>query len=186
MSVLRELAGGKEHPLRGKVTLIGRDPACDVVVRMDQASFRHAIIVQAGSSYSIEDLESVNGVYVNGTRIRGRTALRPGDRIEIPGFAASLQTTGTPVPAPRDGVTTTVLMSGGGRIEIKPDVKLRAVLEILRYLEHGARPQGGSAENPGVSVLRLPPGRPRFHLAPGPQHRAVRSESRPQAARAGR
>ena len=70
MAVLRELAGGQEHPLHGKVTLIGRDPACDVVVRTDQTSFRHAMIVQTGGCYFIEDLESVNGVYVNGQRIR--------------------------------------------------------------------------------------------------------------------
>ncbi len=77
MSVLRELAGGREHPLRGKVTLIGRDPACDVVVRTDQTSFRHAMIVQSGGSYLIEDLESVNGVFVNGQRIRGARRCGP-------------------------------------------------------------------------------------------------------------
>ncbi len=131
MSVLRELAGGREHPLRGKVTLIGRDPACDVVVRTDQTSFRHAIIVQSGGSHSVEDLESVNGVYVNGQRIRGRTPLRPGDRVEIPGFAASLQTA-APTPPLQEGVTTVAM--GGGRLEVKPEVKLRAVLEISRYL----------------------------------------------------
>ena len=58
MSVLRELAGGREHPLRGKVTLIGRDPGCDVVVRTDQTSSRHAIIVQSGGAYSTPTLIS--------------------------------------------------------------------------------------------------------------------------------
>ena len=132
MSVLRELAGGKEHPLRGKVTLIGRDPGCDIVVRTDQTSFRHAIIVQSGGSYSIEDLESVNGVYVNGARVRARTPLRPGDRIEIPGLAVVFQSA-APTPPPQDGLTT-LPMTVGGRLEIKPEAKLRAVLEISRYL----------------------------------------------------
>ena len=136
MSVLRELAGGREHPLRGKVTLIGRDPACDVVVRTDQTSSRHAIIVQSGDSYSIEDLESVNGVYVNGARIRGRTPLRPGDRVEIPGFAASLQTTAHPSPRAAGRRHDHRPMSGGGRLEVKPEVKLRAVLEISALPEH--------------------------------------------------
>ena len=50
MAVLRELTGAVEHPLRGKVTLIGRDPGCDIVVRTDLTSSRHAIIVQSGGA----------------------------------------------------------------------------------------------------------------------------------------
>ena len=133
MFVLRELTGGQEHALRGRVTLIGRDPACDVVVRTDQTSFRHAIVVQSGGAYAVEDLESVNGVFVNGMRIRGRMPLKAGDRLEMPGFAAVLQPAATPAPA-APGVTTTLPVGGGGRLEIKPEVKLRAVLEISRYL----------------------------------------------------
>ena len=129
-AVLRELTGAREHPLRGKVTLLGRDPACDVVVRTDQTSFRHAIIVQSGGAFYVEDLESVNGVFVNGRRVPGRAPLRPGDRLEIPGLAATLQTA-TAQPAPQDTLAT-VAMSGGGRLEVKPEVKLRAVLEISR------------------------------------------------------
>jgi pSer/pThr/pTyr-binding forkhead associated (FHA) protein len=133
MTVLRELTGGREHALRGKVTLIGRDAGCDVVVRTDQTSSRHAIIVQCGGCYYIEDLESVNGVYVNGQRVRSRTQLRPGDRIEIPGLAATFQSAG-PVAPPPDPGTTTVSMPVGGRLEVKPEIKLRAVLEISRFL----------------------------------------------------
>lgn len=132
MAVLRELTGAVEHPLRGKVTLIGRDPGCDIVVRTDLTSSRHAIIVQSGGLYSIEDLESVNGVFVNGARILRRTPLRPGDRIEIPGLTALFHSTGTPSAVPA-GVTT-VAMSGPGRLEVKPEAKLRAVLEISRHL----------------------------------------------------
>jgi phosphoserine phosphatase RsbU/P len=132
MPVLRELAGGREHPLRGKVTLLGRDAGCDIVVHTDQTSSRHAIIVQSGDSYYIEDLESVNGVYVNGVQVRTRTPLRPGDRIEIPGLAASFQTVGTPASSP--DLVTTFAMPGAGRLEIKPEAKLRAVLEISHHL----------------------------------------------------
>ena len=108
MAVLRELTGGRDHPLRGKVTLIGRDAGCDVVVRTDQTSSRHAIIVQSGDSYYIEDLESVNGVCVNGVRIHQRTPLRPGDRVEIPGLAALFQAA---APAEITPVETAALRS---------------------------------------------------------------------------
>ena len=132
MPVLRELAGGREHPLRGKVTLIGRDAGCDVVVNTDQTSSRHAMLVQAGGSYYIEDLESVNGVFVNGVQIRARTPLRAGDRVEIPGLAASFQTGAAPNATPE--VLTAVALSGVGRLQVKPEAKLRAVLEISRHL----------------------------------------------------
>jgi serine phosphatase RsbU (regulator of sigma subunit) len=131
-AVLRELTGGREHQLRGKVTTIGRDPGCDVVVRTDQTSYRHAIIVQAGGGYYLEDLESVNGVFVNGRRVAGRAPLRPGDRIEMPGLAAVFHSA-SPTPAPSDTLAT-VAMAGGGRLEVKPEVKLRAVLEISHHL----------------------------------------------------
>ena len=140
MAVLRELTGGRDHPLRGKVTLIGRDAGCDIVVRTDQTSSRHAMIVLAGGVYSIEDLESVNGVFVNGARIRQRTTLRPGDRVEIPGLAALFQAAGlppaetTPAETAAPSVTMSVAMTGAGRLEVKPEAKLRAVLEISRHL----------------------------------------------------
>ena len=129
MAVLRELTGGKERPLRGKVTLLGRDSGCDVVVATEQTSFRHAIIVQCGDAYYIEDLESVNGVYVNGERIRTRTPLRTGDRVEIPGLAALFLTTPSGV-----GPAVATTLAPSGRLEVKPEAKLRAVLEISRHL----------------------------------------------------
>src|SRR4051794_14667945 len=73
---------GRSFPLRGDRTVLGRDPACDVViveatVRRDRAasrassvSRRHAVIVRADGKYHIEDGDghgnkSRNGTYVN-------------------------------------------------------------------------------------------------------------------------
>ena len=58
MALFRELLGGREWPLRSKVTLIGRDPGCDIVVATGQTSGRHAMVVKIEGAYLIEDLET--------------------------------------------------------------------------------------------------------------------------------
>ena len=64
--------------------LIGRLKTCDIPVRATAVSRRHARIVRVEGDAVIEDLNSANGVFVNGRRIR-RHALKPGDEIRIAG-----------------------------------------------------------------------------------------------------
>jgi serine phosphatase RsbU (regulator of sigma subunit)/pSer/pThr/pTyr-binding forkhead associated (FHA) protein len=64
-------------------TVIGRDPACDVVFRDRTISRRHARIVQRDGRFFIEDLQSINGVEVNGRRIAGRAPLAHQDQIAL-------------------------------------------------------------------------------------------------------
>ena len=44
MAVLREPTTNREFPLRGKITILGRDPLCDVVITSDRTSWRHALL----------------------------------------------------------------------------------------------------------------------------------------------
>jgi pSer/pThr/pTyr-binding forkhead associated (FHA) protein len=149
MAVLRELTGPQEYPLRGKMTVIGRDPGCDIVVSAPQASGRHAMVVHSGGAYFVEDLDSVNGTYVNGVRIQQRTRLNPGDRIEIHGLRVAFhldrmvhddtqQTVlfrGTLPPfGERPAIVSSVDLARGVRAEIAPEAKLRAILEISKNL----------------------------------------------------
>jgi hypothetical protein len=62
---------------------IGRDPACDLVLKNDKSvSKRHARIRTVGTKSTIEDLGSTNGTFVEQTRIT-QHALRHGDTIII-------------------------------------------------------------------------------------------------------
>jgi serine phosphatase RsbU (regulator of sigma subunit) len=136
MAVLREVNHLKDYPLHRKVTLIGRDPACDVVVATEQTSWRHALLVQCGGAYFLEDLESVNGSYVNGQRVNQRALLHPGDRIDISGLSVEFDpdvAAGPPEP-PTRSASTVLDSSGAARAEPRPEAKLRAVLEISRRL----------------------------------------------------
>jgi pSer/pThr/pTyr-binding forkhead associated (FHA) protein len=61
---------------------IGRDPRNALVLADPQSSARHAQIVRRGNVYMLYDLNSTNGTYVNGQRIKQKP-LRDGDRIRI-------------------------------------------------------------------------------------------------------
>ncbi|MCE9533520.1 MAG: SpoIIE family protein phosphatase [Planctomycetes bacterium] len=147
MAILHNLGDGQALPLRGKVALIGRDTSCDIVVKSPKTSARHAMIVNAGGAYFVEDLDSVNGTCVNGNRIRHRAALKQGDRIDVPGLTVILDM--------QDGLTSSseetvrfdeepggdlssIISScdigGDLHLAVRPEAKLRAVLEISKCL----------------------------------------------------
>lgn len=69
--------------LRANGLVFGRDPRSDVVFQDSQVSRRHARIHADDTGIYVEDLESANGVFVNGERISGRLRLSVGDRIKI-------------------------------------------------------------------------------------------------------
>jgi pSer/pThr/pTyr-binding forkhead associated (FHA) protein len=66
----------------GAIT-IGRRPTCDLVMTGTQVSREHARIIIGEQSAAVEDLSSINGVFVNGKRTRGMHRLSPGDRIGV-------------------------------------------------------------------------------------------------------
>jgi phosphoserine phosphatase RsbU/P len=150
MAVLRDREAGKMWPLNGKVVLIGRDPACDIVVASPKTSGRHAMMVSTGGEWFIEDLNSVNGTRVNGTIISQRTQLRHEDRVEMFGLSATFdesQDIGTVSPyesvhvdeSMTEGlapILSSCEMSGDLRLAVRPEAKLRAVLEISQNLSN--------------------------------------------------
>jgi serine phosphatase RsbU (regulator of sigma subunit) len=142
MAVLREVESDKTYPLRGKALVIGRDQACDIVVNTPQTSGRHTLLVEAGGTWYVEDLGSVNGTFVNGARIEGRTPLRPGDRLALHGLTvtyhegAAEDSTGsqTLFSARPPSILSSLDLTSGLRVEVDPAAKLRAVLQISNNL----------------------------------------------------
>jgi len=82
----RELAylvvDGDRHELSKRRTVIGRSKDCDVQLDDPNASRRHAEVRQEGMSYWIVDLDSTNGLEVNGRRAK-RAKLDTGDKVTI-------------------------------------------------------------------------------------------------------
>ncbi len=73
---------------------VGRSSSCQLFLDDPLVSRRHAIFLVAGTGVTVEDLQSRNGVLVNGRRILARTMLRPGDHVLI--GSAELTLTSTP------------------------------------------------------------------------------------------
>jgi DNA-binding winged helix-turn-helix (wHTH) protein len=70
-------------PLTDGEHIAGRDADCSLAIDGTTVSRRHARITIAHGAATIEDLDSTNGTYVNGTRISAPTRLAPGDEFAI-------------------------------------------------------------------------------------------------------
>lgn len=83
---LQRLSGkGGERSIKivdGVEYVVGRSPGADVVVNDSRCSGRHALISRRGGRCVVRDLESANGTFVNGDRVR-EAELRPGDRLSV-------------------------------------------------------------------------------------------------------
>ena len=66
----------------GPRTTIGRIPANDLCIDADMISRHHALVLVTASSTVVEDLNSTNGVFVNGVRTT-RHELREGDLLTL-------------------------------------------------------------------------------------------------------
>ena len=68
---------------KGKL-LIGRSPDCDLILEGHTISRNHAVIIKESiDSYKIKDLDSSNGTFVNGNRIKGECKITIHDKIFI-------------------------------------------------------------------------------------------------------
>ena len=65
---------GQMHRLGGKDMRIGRDPVCEIMLDDPHVSRTHASISVAGTTLTLKDAGSTNGVFVNGKKITDRRA----------------------------------------------------------------------------------------------------------------
>jgi pSer/pThr/pTyr-binding forkhead associated (FHA) protein len=68
----------------GPLTRIGRRATADIVIDDSTVSRRHALVLDRAGSPVIADDRSLNGVYVNGRRVR-EARLEHGDEVQIGG-----------------------------------------------------------------------------------------------------
>lgn len=61
----------QEHvfPIPEGVTVVGRDPSVNLVLKTEMVSRRHAQITRQGETCQVTDLGSANGTFVNGVRL---------------------------------------------------------------------------------------------------------------------
>ncbi len=98
LAIVEGSDAGREFPVTG-TTVVGRDPAADVVVADTEVSTRHASFVLLDGGVAVEDQGSTNGTFVNGQRVTGSHQLQAGDRVQL--GATVLEVRGlAPEPAP--------------------------------------------------------------------------------------
>jgi pSer/pThr/pTyr-binding forkhead associated (FHA) protein len=115
--------------------VVGRSRSCDLRLGGTDASRRHAEITGGSQGFTVFDLGSTNGTYVNGEQIEEHP-LQPGDRIEI-------------------GSSTITFCQVGGGLE---EMGLEHDSEMTILVERPAPGQifeGDLAEIPPFAVLQM-------------------------------
>ncbi len=120
MAVLTHARSGRRLPLAAR-TIAGRSAACALRVDARLASKEHALLAWSGRSWSVRDLDSTNGTYVDGVCLPAgaQRPLEKGSRLSFGGAddAWTLEDAGPPtlfalelssreVALPVDGVLT--------------------------------------------------------------------------------
>jgi ABC-2 type transport system ATP-binding protein len=82
LAIVEGQEAGREFSVTA-TTLIGRDPAADVVIADTGVSTKHASFVPVDGGIAVEDHGSTNGTFVNGQRVAGAQQLQAGDRIQL-------------------------------------------------------------------------------------------------------
>lgn len=150
MATLKVLQGGQKitYPVADGVTDIGRHPGCTIQLECNVVSRRHAQISMENGQYYIKDLGSGNGTIVNGKSLVSQQPYLINNRDHISfgpmqlRFACENAVAPTPTVSfdnDKDGeagILSTVAAGGGnfGILEVRPEVKLKAVIEITRSL----------------------------------------------------
>jgi FHA domain len=73
---------GESFPLEGDRLTVGRRPDSDIFLDDVTVSRDHAMLVRRGNDYHLDDLGSLNGTYVNRSRIESHR-LADGDELQI-------------------------------------------------------------------------------------------------------
>jgi adenylate cyclase len=89
------VGGGDTVPLLRPVMVLGRRESCDVPLNFPNISGIHCELSFKDGYWSVKDLNSTNGVKVNGLRVQARP-LKPGDEIAIAKRRFTIQYTLTP------------------------------------------------------------------------------------------
>lgn len=69
--------------LHHQETVVGRRRDCHLRIRSAEVSRRHCRLSVGDGYVNVEDLDSINGTFINGRRVVGKQLLRPGDHLEI-------------------------------------------------------------------------------------------------------
>jgi predicted component of type VI protein secretion system len=113
---------GQRWTIEGELFTIGRGGECDLILPERQVSRVHVRIFRQGNDYFLEDLDSKNGTWINGSQLKADTTiLRDGDEISI-AMAVKMTFVGSEATAPLVASKAT-LHAQGGRLQLDRDAR---------------------------------------------------------------
>ena len=116
--------------------VLGRQRGCDLVVRDARASRQHAELVPAGEErWTLRDLDSANGTFVDGVRVEETVALEGGEDIRIGDVVFSVRR-GAPAPS-AEPVPAVTNRTPAGDTAMAPRVATQSM--VMRLVEAGTR-----------------------------------------------
>ena len=162
MASLKVIQGnnpGQVIELSGERSVLGRSPDCEIILEVAAVSRRHAVITRDEDRYTVQDMGSRNGTFVNGHRVVDRSPLRNGDQLlicdlllafhdyaspsELPGLEPESSSLIKPTdedPSSKTGMSTimkTLNVSGSSsewKLTANPEAQLKAMIEIANNL----------------------------------------------------
>ena len=131
---------GQLFTLERDVTIIGRNPECDVVLQPKSVSRRHAAIVRKSDGFLIRDMGSTRGTYVNGQKISTPVMLHDGNTVQIGELLLTFSSRMVQIQEGDEEQSTVyaaidmVNSSSKNLPVVRPEVKLRALRLISQEL----------------------------------------------------
>lgn len=86
LTIIRPDGQEVEQSFSGEQTSVGRHESSDLRLLDSMVSRNHCIIIREGKRFVLKDLDSRNGSWVNGRRIKNRRTIKHGDIIQVGPF----------------------------------------------------------------------------------------------------
>lgn len=146
-----------DYPVEEPASVVGRDAGCHIRIDNLGISRTHCQIIKRAEGYMLQDMNSANGTFVNGSRV-GEQILQEGDEILVGKYTLKFSHEAAATPAPQqaadqadmgDGIHTYVM--DGERIRERL-VQMQAGVGLPE-----AQPETAQAEKAKVATTRIPP-----------------------------
>lgn len=131
------VGGGDPIPLLKKMLMIGRRESCDIVLGFANVSGQHCRLTLDSGYWFVEDLNSRNGVKVNGVKVQQKKRLDPGDSFAIAKHQYKIQYSpsdlGAVGPPPPDEAADTASIFGMSLLERAGIIRRKSDSQSKRY-----------------------------------------------------
>lgn len=160
---------GETVPLEGDGEfVIGREPSCNLAIEDGTISRRHAALRREGAGFSVRDLDSRNGIRVQGRKLPD-SPLAHGDILHVGSVQLRFLSEGFAEAPPPDGPPAVVAPAsaspGKGRRLDLPAIVLGAGILLALWILYGTLKKDGA---PAIEVVVLAVDEERYYSLDAP------------------